>query len=93
MARSRDLEVHLPQEVWKEMNRTHDKEERREIEGRRYSMTRTWQERLVLEYALREFARQQGYEITEDTEVVPLRSGEIEVRQPDGESKSFNPLR
>jgi hypothetical protein len=87
------LEIHLPQAVWKELNRTHDKEERREIEGRRYSQIRTWQEQLVLEFALREFARQQGHTVTEDTEVVPLPSGEIEVRQPDGESKSLNPLR
>ena len=92
MARSEDVTIHVPIEVIAQIRQDVSGEERRELEGRRYSLNRTFEAQAILELALREYARQQGHTVTEDTEVVPLESGEIEVRQPEGDSSRLNPL-
>ncbi len=92
MARSEDVTIHVPADVIAEIRQDLSGEERRELDSRRYSLNRTFESQAILELALREYARQQGYEVTEDTEVIPLPSGEIEVRQPESGSSRLNPL-
>lgn len=92
MARSEDVTIHVPSEVIAQIRQDVSGDERRELEGRRYSLNRTFESQAILELVLREYARQQGHTVTEDTEVVPLESGEIEVRQPEGGSSRLNPL-
>lgn len=92
MARSEDVTIHVPTEVIAQVRQDIRGDERREVESRRYSLNRTFEAQAILELALREYARQQGHDITEDTEVISLESGEIEVRQPEGGSSRLNPL-
>lgn len=92
MARSEDVTIHVLSEVIAQIRQDVSGDERRELEGRRYSLNRTFESQAILELVLREYARQQGHTVTEDTEVVPLESGEIEVRQPEGGSSRLNPL-
>lgn len=93
MARSEDLTIHVPSEVVAQIRQDVSGEERRELEGRRYSLNRTFEAQAILELALREYARQQGHTVTEDTEVVPLKSGGIEVRQGNNDTRTINPFK
>lgn len=93
MARDKDLRVHLPQEVWRDINQSNDSQERRELEAQRYGHTPTWQAQEVLRLALRQYLREYTDEkVTPDTEIEPLPSGEIEITQPSGDSRSLNPF-
>ncbi len=92
MARSEDVTIHVPSEVIAQIRQDVSGDERRELEGRRYSLNRTFESQAILELALREYARQQGHTVTKDTEVVPLPSGEIEVIQSEDSGNSLNPL-
>jgi hypothetical protein len=92
MARSEDVTIHVPADVIAQIRQDISGDERRELESRRYSLNRTFEAQAILELALREYARQQGYTVTEDTEVVPLESGGIEVQESEKSSVNLNPF-
>jgi hypothetical protein len=92
MALSEDMVIHVMSRLIAQIRQNTSGEERHESEDRHYSLNRTFESQAILGLALQQYARHQGHTITGGTGVVPLPSGEIEVRQPKRGSSRLNVL-